>query len=45
MSLVGPSLYEWISHNLFVVALAVGALIVMALFIINVGRKKGRYRL
>lgn len=44
MSLVGPPLYEWFSHNFFVAALAIGAIAVMIYFIINVGRKKGRYR-
>ncbi len=44
MSIVGPPIYEWLSHNLFVVALAIASVAVMVYFIINVGRKKGRYR-
>ncbi|MGD8191806.1 EYxxD motif small membrane protein [Brevibacillus ginsengisoli] len=44
MILIGPHLYEWISHNLFVAALAIASIAVMVYFIINVGRKKGRYR-
>ena len=44
MSIIGPPLYEWFSHNLFAAALAIGSIAVMVYFIINVGRKKGRYR-
>ncbi len=44
MAVVGSTLYEWVSHNLFVAALAVGSVAVMIAFIVNTGRKKGRYR-
>lgn len=44
MTVLGPPLYEWMSHNLFVIALAIGSVAAMVYFIINVGKKKGRYR-
>ncbi|MBO8164741.1 MAG: hypothetical protein H0Z34_13650 [Brevibacillus sp.] len=44
MSIIGPPLYEWFSHNLAVVALTVGSVVAMILFAVNTARKKGRYR-
>jgi Tfp pilus assembly protein PilO len=42
--IVGPSLYEWLSHNLFVLALAVGAVAAMGYYLYRMGKQKGRYR-
>ncbi|QQE74936.1 hypothetical protein KDJ56_03010 [Brevibacillus composti] len=44
MSFVGPPLYEWISHNLFVIAIIIGCVAVMGYFFYNTRRNKGRYR-
>jgi hypothetical protein len=44
MSLVGPPLYEWFSHNAFVIALIIGSVAVMGYFFYAAGKKKGRYR-
>ncbi|WP_164553276.1 EYxxD motif small membrane protein [Brevibacillus marinus] len=44
MRILGPPLYEWFSHNLFVGALIVGTVAVMIFFAVNTARKKGRYR-
>lgn len=42
--LSGPPLYEWLSHNVFVIAAIVGVIAVMGYFAYNFSRKKGRYR-
>lgn len=44
MSILGPPLYEWFTHNLFVAALIIGAIAAMIYFAVHVTRKKGRYR-
>ncbi|UFJ41016.1 hypothetical protein LOK74_00160 [Brevibacillus humidisoli] len=44
MSVIGPPLYEWFSHNLFVAALIIGAVVAMIVFAVNTARRKGRYR-
>lgn len=41
---IGPPFYEWVSHNLFVLALVVGSAGAMVYFIYYTGKKKGRYR-
>lgn len=41
---VGSPLYEWVSHNLLVIALAVGSLGAIGYFLYQANRKKGRYR-
>ncbi|GAA4725561.1 EYxxD motif small membrane protein [Brevibacillus fulvus] len=43
MRILGPSAYEWASHNFFLAAAVVGVVVVMALFLYN-RTKKGRYR-
>ncbi|MDF2683220.1 MAG: hypothetical protein K0R47_4410 [Brevibacillus sp.] len=40
----GTPLYEWLSHNLFVIAAVIGVIAVMGYFAYNISRKKGRYR-
>lgn len=40
----GPPLYEWLSHNLFVIAAIVGVIVVMGYFVYASSKRKGRYR-
>ncbi|MED1794585.1 EYxxD motif small membrane protein [Brevibacillus nitrificans] len=40
----GPPLYEWLSHNLFVIAAIVGVIAVMGYFAYASSKRKGRYR-
>jgi len=40
----GSPLYEWLSHNLFVIAAVIGVIAVMGYFAYNSSRKRGRYR-
>ncbi|MDR7318374.1 EYxxD motif small membrane protein [Brevibacillus nitrificans] len=42
--LSGPPLYEWLSHNLFVIAAIVGVIAVMGYFVYASSKRKGRYR-
>ncbi|MFD2368569.1 EYxxD motif small membrane protein [Brevibacillus sp. GCM10020057] len=42
--LSGPPLYEWLSHNAFVIAAIVGVIAVTGYFAYNSSRRKGRYR-
>jgi hypothetical protein len=42
--IVGSPLYEWFSHNLFVLALAVGVVAAMGYYLYRIGKRKGRYR-
>ncbi|WP_268898746.1 EYxxD motif small membrane protein [Brevibacillus migulae] len=42
--LVGTPLYEWASHNFFVLALAIGSLAAIGYFLYHANAKKGRYR-
>lgn len=44
MLTVGPPLYEWLSHNFFVIVAIIGVIAVMGYYAYNAGRKKGRYR-
>lgn len=44
MSIIGPPLYEWFSHNLALFVIILGSLVTMILFLVNTSRKKGRYR-
>ncbi|WP_277603165.1 EYxxD motif small membrane protein [Brevibacillus sp. SYP-B805] len=41
---VGPPLYEWIQHNLFVFVFIIGAIAAVGYFLYQAGSKKGRYR-
>ena len=41
---IGSGLYEWVSHNLFVVVAIVGAIVVMIYFAYTANKKRGRYR-
>jgi hypothetical protein len=41
---VGPPIYEWIQHNLFVAVLAFGVMGAVGYFLYQSGKKKGRYR-
>ncbi|MFM1654327.1 EYxxD motif small membrane protein [Brevibacillus sp. B_LB10_24] len=43
MGMVGPPIYEWITHNLFVIVLVV-AVVAVLIYAFAVGRKKGWYR-
>jgi hypothetical protein len=42
--LTGSTWYEWLSHNLFVIASIIGVIVVMGYFVYTINRKKGRYR-
>lgn len=41
---VGPPIYEWITHNLFVVLAVIGVVAVMGYYLYSNGKRKGRYR-
>jgi hypothetical protein len=41
---IGSPLYEWLSHNLVAIALAVGAVGAIAYYLYHASTKKGRYR-
>ncbi|MFS0565173.1 EYxxD motif small membrane protein [Brevibacillus invocatus] len=41
---MGSTLYEWLSHNLFVIASIIGVIVVMVYFAYTISRRKGRYR-
>jgi O-antigen/teichoic acid export membrane protein len=42
---VGTPLYEWLSHNLFVIAIIIGVVAVMGYYLYAINtKKKGRYR-
>lgn len=40
----GPPAYEWISHNLFVVAVTIGSLAVIGYYLYRAARDKERSR-
>ncbi|GAB1531959.1 MULTISPECIES: EYxxD motif small membrane protein [Brevibacillus] len=42
--LVGSQMYEWMSHNFFVVATIIGVIGVMGYYFFRTSRKRGRYR-
>ncbi|MGZ0051944.1 EYxxD motif small membrane protein [Brevibacillus gelatini] len=42
--IVGTPLYEWLSHNLFVAAMIVGAIGVVGYYVFYASKRKGRYR-
>ncbi|EST54300.1 hypothetical protein T458_13240 [Brevibacillus panacihumi W25] len=42
--LVGPALYEWLSHNLFDIAMIAAVIIALIYAGFTISRKKGRYR-
>lgn len=42
--LVGPPLYEWLSHNLFIIAVVIGVVAVMGYYLYQGRKKRGRYR-
>lgn len=41
---VGTAFYEWMSHNVFVIAMMIAVIAVMIYFAYSVGKKRGRYR-
>lgn len=41
---VGTPLYEWLSHNLFVIAIIIGVVAVMGYYLYAISKKRGRYR-
>lgn len=43
MRVLGPPVYEWVSHNLFVAAVVIGVIAVMGYFLFT-SKKRGRYR-
>ncbi|CAM5796811.1 MULTISPECIES: EYxxD motif small membrane protein [Brevibacillus] len=44
MTIVGPPLYEWFSHNVFVIAIIIACVAAMGYFFYNTRKNKGRYR-
>ncbi|WP_421617127.1 EYxxD motif small membrane protein [Brevibacillus sp. TJ4] len=42
--LYGPGLYEWLSHNAFVIAMIIAVIAVMIYFAYTANKKRGRYR-
>ncbi|MGN7471484.1 EYxxD motif small membrane protein [Brevibacillus sp. SAFN-007a] len=42
--MVGTPLYEWLSHNLFVMAMIVGVIAVAGYYAFYASKRKGRYR-
>lgn len=40
----GSPMYEWLSHNFFVVATIIGVIGVMGYYFFRSSRKRGRYR-